>query len=75
MNITPEIYARWRESALGTLTERLEQRAIFSLAGDPSGLRVLDMLGTDVTCPRIPSDGASRAAQHIVEIMQRRSQG
>jgi len=43
MNITPETYARWRESALGTLTEQLEQRAIFSLAGDPSGLRVLDV--------------------------------
>jgi len=43
MNITPETYVRWRESALGTLTEQLEQRAIFSLAGDPSGLRVLDI--------------------------------
>ena len=43
MNITPETYARWRESALGTLTEQLEQRAIFSLVGDPSGLRVLDV--------------------------------
>jgi hypothetical protein len=37
--------------------------------------RMMSMLGTDVTCPRIPTDGASRAAQHIVEIMQRRSQG
>jgi ubiquinone/menaquinone biosynthesis C-methylase UbiE len=43
MNITPETYARWRESALGNLTEQLEQRAIFSLVGDPSGLRVLDV--------------------------------
>jgi ubiquinone/menaquinone biosynthesis C-methylase UbiE len=43
MNITPETYARWRESALGILTEQLEQRAIFSLVGDPSGLRVLDV--------------------------------
>jgi ubiquinone/menaquinone biosynthesis C-methylase UbiE len=43
MNITPETYARWRESALGALTEQLEQRAIFSLVGDPSGLRVLDV--------------------------------
>jgi ubiquinone/menaquinone biosynthesis C-methylase UbiE len=43
MNITPEIYARWIESALGNLTEQLEQRAIFSLLGDPSGLRVLDV--------------------------------
>ncbi len=43
MNITPETYARWRESALGNLTEHLEQRAIYSLVGDPSGLRVLDV--------------------------------
>lgn len=43
MNITPETYTRWRESALGNLTEQLEQRAIFSLVGDPSGLRVLDV--------------------------------
>jgi ubiquinone/menaquinone biosynthesis C-methylase UbiE len=43
MNITPETYARWRESALGTLTDQLEQRAVFSLVGDPSGLRVLDV--------------------------------
>lgn len=37
--------------------------------------RIVGMLGADVTCPRIPTDGASRAAQHIVEIMQRRSPG
>ena len=43
MNITPETYARWRESSLGALTEQLEQRAIFSLVGDASGLRVLDV--------------------------------
>ncbi len=43
MNITPQTYARWRETALGTLTEQLEQRAIFSLVGDPSGLTVLDV--------------------------------
>jgi ubiquinone/menaquinone biosynthesis C-methylase UbiE len=43
MKITPETYARWRESALGILTEQLEQRAIFSLVGDPSGLRILDI--------------------------------
>jgi len=43
MNIPPETYARWRESALGTFTAKLEQRAVFSLVGDPSGLRVLDV--------------------------------
>jgi ubiquinone/menaquinone biosynthesis C-methylase UbiE len=41
--IEPEHYARWRASALGTLTERLEQDAIFSLAGDMRERRVLDV--------------------------------
>ena len=43
MNITPETYARWRESALGKLTEQFEQKAVFSLVGDLRGLRVLDV--------------------------------
>ena len=43
MSLTPAAYARWRQSALGALTEDLEQRAVFSLVGDPSGLRVLDV--------------------------------
>ncbi|MFH1574649.1 MAG: glycosyltransferase [Acidobacteriota bacterium] len=34
---------------------------------------VVDMVGADVNCPRIPTDGAHRAARHIVELMQRRS--
>ena len=35
--------------------------------------RIVSMLGTNVTCPQIPTDGARRAAQHIVELMQRPS--
>lgn len=39
----PPEYARWRQSALGRITERLEQDAIFELAGDLRGKRVLDL--------------------------------
>jgi ubiquinone/menaquinone biosynthesis C-methylase UbiE len=61
MSLTPAAYARWRQSALGALTEELEQRAVFSLVGDPRGLRVLD-----VGC----GDGAYaiRAAREGVEV-------
>jgi UDP:flavonoid glycosyltransferase YjiC (YdhE family) len=34
--------------------------------------RIVGMLGADVTCPGIPTDGARRAAQHIVQLMERR---
>jgi ubiquinone/menaquinone biosynthesis C-methylase UbiE len=43
MSITPETYAQWRNSALGALTEQLAQKAAFSLVGDLSGLKVLDV--------------------------------
>lgn len=41
--IDPELYAHWRESHLGALTERIEEDAIFRLAGDLGGKRVLDL--------------------------------
>jgi 2-polyprenyl-3-methyl-5-hydroxy-6-metoxy-1,4-benzoquinol methylase len=41
--IAPEEYARWRESGLGALTERVEKEAIFQLAGDLIGKRLLDL--------------------------------
>ena len=34
--------------------------------------RIVGMLGANATCPRIPTDGAHRAAQHIVQLMERR---
>lgn len=43
MMISPDVYARWRESALGALTESLEKEAVFALAGNLTGLRVLDV--------------------------------
>lgn len=42
MDITPAAYAHWRESELGSITERLEQEAIFSQVSDLRGWNVLD---------------------------------
>jgi ubiquinone/menaquinone biosynthesis C-methylase UbiE len=42
MDIAPKAYAHWRESELGSVTERLEQEAIFSNVTDLSGWKVLD---------------------------------
>jgi len=38
----PVIYADWRESSLGEITEALEHRLIFRLTGPPGGKLVLD---------------------------------
>lgn len=42
-NLDPEVYAEWRASEIGAVTERLERRLILELAGDVSGLKVLDI--------------------------------
>jgi 2-polyprenyl-3-methyl-5-hydroxy-6-metoxy-1,4-benzoquinol methylase len=47
--IDPEEYARWREPYLGALTEHIEVDAIFRLAGDLGGKRVLDLACGDGT--------------------------
>jgi SAM-dependent methyltransferase len=39
----PEVYARWRATTLGTVTEALEQRCILTLVGSVDGQRVLDL--------------------------------
>ncbi len=41
--IGPRAYAVWRATALGALTEMLEQRLILDLLGDMTGARVLDI--------------------------------
>src|SRR5579863_10411110 len=41
--ISPDTYARWRTSELGALTESLEKEAVFALAGNLAGKRVLDV--------------------------------
>lgn len=38
-----EQYARWRASPLGAITERVETKVVFDLAGDLRGKRVLDV--------------------------------
>lgn len=39
----PERYARWRQSALGEITERLELAAVMNMLGPLQGTRVLDV--------------------------------
>ncbi len=39
----PELYAGWRESDLGAITEALEDRLLFALIDDVDGRRVLDV--------------------------------
>ena len=39
----PELYAGWRESDLGAITEALEDRLLFELIGEVAGRRVLDL--------------------------------
>ena len=46
--ISPEVYARWRESELGARTEALEKEAVFALTGNLNGLRVLGVRGLRV---------------------------
>lgn len=38
-----ESYARWRASRLGAITDRIEERVVFGLAGAIAGRRVLDV--------------------------------
>jgi len=42
-NLDPGQYRSWRQTALGQVTESLEQDLVFRLAGDVTGLRVLDV--------------------------------
>ncbi len=43
MSIDPDSYARWRATALGEITERLEVELVFTLAGCRAGMCVLDV--------------------------------
>lgn len=43
MTIDPRTYARWRATALGQLTERVETEVVFDLAGPLRDRRVLDV--------------------------------
>lgn len=43
MSVDPQTYATWRRTLLGSITEELEQRLVFDLAGPLAGRRVLDV--------------------------------
>ena len=47
-DLGPNVYARWRASEIGTITERLERELILELVGDVSGCKVLDVGCGDV---------------------------
>ena len=42
-NLWPEVYARWRTSQIGSITDRLERELILELVGDVNGCKVLDV--------------------------------
>lgn len=42
-NLGPEVYAKWRASGIGEITETLQRQLILSLLGDVAGRRVLDL--------------------------------
>jgi len=42
-NLGPDVYAQWRASGLGAITEQLQRGMILSLLGDVKGRRVLDV--------------------------------
>jgi len=41
--VAANTYARWRATTLGQITERVEMKVVFALAGDLRGKRVLDV--------------------------------
>jgi SAM-dependent methyltransferase len=42
-DLGPDVYARWRASGIGAITEQLQRRLILTLLGDISGRNVLDV--------------------------------
>jgi 2-polyprenyl-3-methyl-5-hydroxy-6-metoxy-1,4-benzoquinol methylase len=68
--ISPETYARWRTSELGTLTESLEEAAVFALAENLGGKRVLDVgCGDGVYSIRAAQLGANVTGLDISRVM------
>lgn len=42
-DMKPDLYTGWRDTALGAITEAVEDRLLFRLAGEVAGRRVLDV--------------------------------
>ncbi|WP_321393078.1 class I SAM-dependent methyltransferase [Emcibacter sp.] len=43
LDLDPDIYAQWRASEIGQLTETLEDRVLNEMMGDPAGRDILDV--------------------------------
>lgn len=56
----PDVYADWRKSSLGEITEALEQRGILRLAGPLQGRSVLDVGCGDGTLARVLARNGAR---------------
>jgi ubiquinone/menaquinone biosynthesis C-methylase UbiE len=70
--ITPVIYQRWRNTALGSITERRELEPIMDMAGELDGRRVLDVGSGDGTLARQAAErGALVAGVDIAPEMTR----
>ncbi|MGE0224587.1 MAG: class I SAM-dependent methyltransferase [Acetobacteraceae bacterium] len=58
----PDVYAQWRASSLGDITEALEHALILRMAGDVAGRRVLDVGSGDGTLSRLMASQGARSA-------------
>lgn len=55
-----ESYAQWRSSALGQITDTLEERLLIELVGDPAGMEILDVgCGDGMFATRLAQMGAT----------------
>jgi len=74
----PEVYRRWRESDLGSVTERLEQDLILGLVGNVADCQVLDIgCGDGVLAVVLGQRGANvfglDASQPMLEAARKRA--
>ena len=73
--IGPWAYPVWRATALGALTETLEQRLMLDLLGDLAGVRVLDIGCGDDRVSAAWVDGIRASSVRAVAADRRRVGG